>query len=295
MTAPRAGGRRALLRGAALAGALGAVGCSELDLLSLVAPRGGMVTERDLRYRPGPRGTLDLYRRSVGRPGAPLLVVFHGGGFAAGDKGGMLFLAEALTRLGGPVAMPNYRLVPEARWPDFVADAAEAVAWLLAGPAAGREVVVMGFSAGGFLAAALACDPRWLGPRHASVRGGIGLSGLYDVRPGGPFSDAFAGPGGGRGDPLPDDPALLARSPPMLLLHGTADRVVPLEQATALAGRLRAAGVPARAVPYPGRGHLGVLASMAFPVRLLGLLPGTTAGVEVAGFVASPAGWVRVG
>ncbi|UFN51167.1 alpha/beta hydrolase [Roseomonas sp. OT10] len=277
-------GRRSLLAGGT---ALAVAGCSELDLLSLVAPRGGLRTQRDLRYRPGPRGTLDLHRPAVPRPEAPLLVVFHGGGFGGGDKSQLLFLAEALVRLGGPVAMPNYRLVPEVRWPDFVEDAVAAVTWLLAGAGAGRQVVLLGYSAGAFLAAALAIDPRWLGGQRARLSGWVGLSGLYEIPPG----SAFAGPAGGSGAVLPADPAAIVGAPPALLLHGGTDRVVPPDQARRLGARLRAAGVPARVVVEPERGHLGVMASLAFPVRMLGLLPGTTAGEELAGFVASPAAW----
>lgn len=44
--------------------------------------------------------------------------------------------------------------------------------------------------------------------------------------------------------------------PPFLLVHGTADRVVPFGQSEALRDALAAAGVPVRLVPVAGADHI---------------------------------------
>lgn len=44
-------------------------------------------------------------------------------------------------------------------------------------------------------------------------------------------------------------------SPPMLLIHGTADRTVPFAQSTEMATALKAAGVPVTLIPLPGIDH----------------------------------------
>jgi dipeptidyl aminopeptidase/acylaminoacyl peptidase len=46
-----------------------------------------------------------------------------------------------------------------------------------------------------------------------------------------------------------------AQSPPTLLLHGTADPIVPIAQSTALKTKLEAAGVNVKMVSYANAGH----------------------------------------
>ena len=60
-----------------------------------------------------------------------LLVYFHGGGFVEGsrDLGLLPHFAEDMTSAGIAVASAEYRMYPEAKYPDFVEDAAEAVAY----------------------------------------------------------------------------------------------------------------------------------------------------------------------
>ena len=44
-------------------------------------------------------------------------------------------------------------------------------------------------------------------------------------------------------------------SPPFLVLHGTEDRIVPLQQSQEMVEKLRQAGVSARLLPQEGEGH----------------------------------------
>jgi dipeptidyl aminopeptidase/acylaminoacyl peptidase len=64
----------------------------------------------------------------------------------------------------------------------------------------------------------------------------------------------------GAGPATHDDAAPLRQvhpgAPPFLLLHGTADRLVPFTQSEALLDALRAAQVPARLIPVPGADHI---------------------------------------
>jgi len=46
-----------------------------------------------------------------------------------------------------------------------------------------------------------------------------------------------------------------AEAPPILIRHGTADGVIPFQQAELLAERLESEGVPHRLVPIEGHGH----------------------------------------
>ena len=56
-------------------------------------------------------------------------VYFHGGGLEHGDKKSADVFAPYLTSRAIAVVSANYRMYPNAAYPDFICDAAEAVAW----------------------------------------------------------------------------------------------------------------------------------------------------------------------
>ncbi len=99
-----------------------------------------------------------------------LLVYFHGGGFVEGsrDLAPMVGFAEDMTAAGIGVASAEYRMYPEARYPDFIEDAAEAVAYTkreLLPLAKCERLIVCGTSAGGYLTMMLCFNEEWRG-RH---------------------------------------------------------------------------------------------------------------------------------
>ena len=271
-------------RRALLAGLLPAAlpGCDAAGLANALTPRRGYALAADLAYGPLPRQRLDLYLPAGTGTGTPPLVVFiHGGNWWTGSRKDYPFLAQALAARGMAVAVPDYRLYPEARWPAFLEDNALAVAWLRseAGRTAGAPngpCFAMGHSAGAYNAAALAFDPRWLdgaglpGGRNA-LAGVIGLAGPFDWTPRDePLATTFAPAPGGRLEAAPSDAALVG-APPALLLHGEADTTVGPFHSVRLAERLRAAGSAPELRLYPGVGHIGIVAAFAAPVRALGL------------------------
>ena len=270
-------------------------GCSPTGLANALTP-GGYRRVADLPYGTLPRQRLDLYLPADTKAEAPLVVFFYGGNWRQGSREDYTFLAQALTARGMAVAVPDYRLYPEARWPDFLEDGALAVAWLHGerGRAAGAPpqgaCFAMGHSAGAYTAAALAYDPRWLdaaglpGGRSA-LAGCIALAGPFDWTPRDePLATIFAPAPGGRLDAAPSD-AALAGAPPALLLHGDADRTVGPHHSVRLAERLRAAGGVPELRLYPGLGHIGIVAAFAAPLRALGL-EGAPVLEDVAAFVA---------
>ena len=264
-------------------------GCSATGLANALTPAGDTLVRRDLAYGPHARHRLDLYVPPE-KLAAPLVVFFHGGGWRSGGRGEYAFIARVLAARGMAVAVPDYRLWPEARWPDFNEDAARAVTWLSATSDMPRgPMFVMGHSAGGFLAASLALDPRWLGaPARASLAGGVLLATPISWQPlDEPSRSIFTPAPGGRIEAAPDA-AMLAGAPPMLLLHGEADTVVLPQHSVNLAAGLTRAGRIARLRTYPGMGHVGVLSAMAAPVRALGL-QGAPVLEEVVRFVVGGA------
>jgi len=145
---------------------------------------------RALSYGPGARERVDIYAPKGRERDLSAIVFFYGGGWEEGDRAMYRFVGTALASRGSVVAIPDYRVYPEVRFPGFVEDGARAVRWVRDnverfGGDPGR-IVVAGHSAGAHIAAMLAIDGRWLraeGMDNRSLCGLVGLSGPYDFLP----------------------------------------------------------------------------------------------------------------
>jgi acetyl esterase/lipase len=191
----------------------------------------------NLRYgSAGRRHLLDVYHHRSHR-GGPVLVYFHGGGFRSGDKNREAKpLLHRLARHGWVCISANYRLAPEARFPDYLVDAKRALAW--ARQHAERfggdpsRIVVAGSSAGGYLATmcALTQQRRCVGDDSpgggAAVVAAISLYGFY----GSPDADA--------GFASSPHAYLHSESPPMFIAHGDLDTLVLVDDVRQFAGQL---------------------------------------------------------
>ena len=76
------------------------------------------------------------------------------------------FVGTALAARGFVVAIPDYRVYPEVRFPGFLEDGARAMRWVRDNIAEyggdPARIVVAGHSAGAHIAAMLAIDQPWL-------------------------------------------------------------------------------------------------------------------------------------
>jgi acetyl esterase/lipase len=254
--------------------ALAASACSPLKMFNAVVPKDGGVrlAAKDAPFGPDPRQRLDLYVPH--RPAAsrlPIIVFIYGGSWSSGTKSGYAFVGRALASRGFVVAIPDYRLVPQIRYPTFLEDNAAAVRWVRthAGDYGGDpdRLILAGHSAGAYDAAMLALDPRWLGPDRKAVRGLIGLAGPYDFLPfeGQIVHETFLGVR----DPVSTQPIsyVQAGDPPALLATGGKDVTVRTSNSDSLAAKLAAVGTPVERLRYPGLGHAGLITVVARPLR----------------------------
>jgi arylformamidase len=133
----------------------------------------------DLAYGETPCERLDLFLAAD--PDAPTLAFIHGGYWQISDlvKESFAFFAEGLLPLGINLAVIEYTLAPMARLERIVAEVRRSVRWLAehlaeygADP---RRLYVAGHSAGGHLTA--------MTMPLSEVRGGIAISGIYDLEP----------------------------------------------------------------------------------------------------------------
>ena len=108
---------------------------------------------QDLSYGPGARQGLDMFLPDS--PAKGLLVFIHGGYWMAFGRADWSHLAAGALARGWACALPSYTLAPENRIAHMTQDMARAVA--MAGERVGGPLIVSGHSAGGHLAARLAC------------------------------------------------------------------------------------------------------------------------------------------
>jgi dipeptidyl aminopeptidase/acylaminoacyl peptidase len=97
----------------------------------------------------------------------PVFVYFHGGGIKNGDKANTVHSRETITNRGIVMVSVNYRMYPETKYPEFLEDAAAAVAWTfknIGNYCTPKGIYVGGSSAGGYLSMMLCFDKKWLAP-----------------------------------------------------------------------------------------------------------------------------------
>lgn len=113
---------------------------------------------------PHPLQYLDLYLPD--KENFPVFIYFHGGGLEAGDKAHDVIFKEYLVNCGIAVVAANYRMYPEAHYPDFLEDAAATVKWTvdhIREYGKITDIFVGGTSAGGYISMMLCFDSKWLG------------------------------------------------------------------------------------------------------------------------------------
>lgn len=251
--------------------------CSPTRLFNGLASvgAGGVERVRDQPYGPGSRARLDVYvpPRGDGRP-KPVLVFIYGGSWDSGEKETYPFAGLAFAGRGFVTVVPDYRLVPQVRYPSFLEDNAAAVRW--ARDNAARfggdpdRIVIVGHSAGAYNAAMLALDQRWLdraGVPRGAVRAWAGLAGPYDFLP---LDDRATIAAFGGSSDLPDTQPVNhvdRADPPSFLATGATDGRVSPRHTRDLAARLQAAGVPVETRFYPRVGHVGIVLALSGPFR----------------------------
>jgi acetyl esterase/lipase len=241
-----------------------------------------VVAHPDLVYRRagGRSARLDVYLPADRPPlgGRPAVVVIHGGGWRGGSKSTCRPLASRLAQRGYVVFSVDYLLSRPGHpsWPENLADVRQAVRWVRghAGdygvdPA---RIAALGASAGGHLAALLgtvpaaSADGRGAGDSGATVQAVIDFYGPADlVR----LHDGPQAPTLALDLLIGAEPAAARRryeaasplrhvspgDPPMLLIHGSDDRLVPPDQSQLLASALERAGVAHRLIVVAGARH----------------------------------------
>ncbi|MEO0500303.1 MAG: alpha/beta hydrolase [Pseudomonadota bacterium] len=264
---------------AALAAAAGCSPPSMLNALNAVTP-GESGVGRVARAVPftDEATALDIWVSDDVRDGgtsAPVLVFFYGGGWADGERGEYGFVARAYAARGFVVVVPDYRKVPDVRFPAFLEDGAAAIRWTRShieryGGDPDR-IVLAGHSAGAYIAVQLALDPHYLHVERVpddTIKAVAALSGPYDFYP---FTSERAEAAfGDWPEPAATQPVSFARAdaPPLWLATGTDDQTVRPRNSERLAAAQQAAGSMTTELKlYPDLSHADPVKALSKPFR----------------------------
>lgn len=247
-------------------------GCTPLGALNTLVPAHGGAEQiaKGLNYGSDERQRLDIYAPTEVGESAPVIVFFYGGGWDSGRRQDYEFVGRALASRGFVTVVPDYRLVPEVRYPAFVQDGASVVEWVDQrihefGGDPGR-MGVAGHSAGAYIAMMLGVDPQYVGrdaDRALPIQAVAGLSGPYDFLPLQVRASerAFAGVE----DLAATQPVNIIgeQGPPLFLATGLDDGTVLPRNTDALEQRAIDMGRTVVVKRYPGVGHVGLLLALS--------------------------------
>lgn len=226
-----------------------------------------MVKAVELVYSPQRGLVLDLYPAAHDPVAAPVVLYVHGGGFQRGSRKDHEGRLQRLAALGLTVASLDYRLSPEWGYPAPIQDIGDAVAFLRSeaqslGISAGA-VGVLGASAGGYLAVMAALAER----RHPqrglqAVCAWFAPLDLPESIRRSPLEQAVLPPSAVEVF-LQSEPAIAASpahadlrdAPPLLLMHGDSDKIVPPSQSERMHAAMAAHQADSTLIRIAEAGH----------------------------------------
>ena len=235
--------------------------CAPVSILNGITPSSTFDRTKNVSFGDGDRDELDIYRAEKPKEMAPVLMFVHGGSWDSGSKNIYKFLAEGFTKSGFDIVIPNYRIYPNAKFPDFLMDNADAVAFTRQ-RFPGRKIVLIGHSAGAYNVLMLGLRDEHLKQagvdRCEAIAGIVSLAAPVGVVPlkSAPLTEIFP-------NRFTADDAVLNNvtgpAPAVFLGHGEKDTTVSPINATKLGEKILARGGIAQVEIYPGQSHSDVV------------------------------------
>ena len=225
----------------------------------------------NVAYGSDPLQKMDIYLPAARtKTSTKVLILLHGGAWMSGDKADMASAVAAFKTLLPDYAIfnLNYRLATTSGnlWPtqlndlntafDFIASHADHYTY-------NKNLIAMGGASAGAHLSLL----KAYGNNNGSIKAAVDLFGPTDMKDLYNFSNSSTQLLMGffmSGTPTSNAAAYTAASPlflvsntavPTIILHGTADNVVPIHQSDSLSNRLMNGGVASAYHKYPGEIH----------------------------------------
>ncbi|WP_447980916.1 MULTISPECIES: alpha/beta hydrolase [Pseudomonadota] len=237
-----------------------------------VRVRNELTCHLDQRFGPTIEETLDVF--PAGRPDAPIIVFIHGGWWRAGTSKEWAFIVRGLAVHGFTVILTNYTLCPKVSITEITRQSRAALAWIYHNSehfnGDKNRIYVAGHSAGGHQVGMLALTD-WQRDYELPadlVKGGIPISGLFDLRP---FRYSWLQP-----KIQLDYDTIVKQSPlfhvptdttsfPLLLTVGGDESPDFQRQSAEFADAWRTGGASVRHLAQPGTNHFTVLQGFEDP------------------------------
>jgi len=237
------------------AGIVAAAPALEAMAAQSTSPSASISVEKDVVYGKG--GAMDLrldvYRPRPGSEKRVATIHLHGGGFAGGNKETLTERVRPFAAQGYTAIASQYRLTGQASWPAMIEDVKTAIRWTRANASRlgidPARIVIVGYSAGGYLALTAAGTQN-----RADLEGSGGNPGVGTQVAGCLAYYAVTAMG-----PPPSPSAttyVTAAFPPTVLFHGVADTTVPIESSQRFFQLLRDAKVPSEFHSFAGAPHI---------------------------------------
>lgn len=220
-------------------------------------------SSKNIRYGPLKHQKLNVYGQNADTI-KPVVMFIYGGGWNKGKKNHYHFVADALVRRGYLVVIADYIKFPEGRFPTFIEDIAQAVAWTKTHIAQyggdPEQLFLAGHSAGAHTGALLISDASYLnavGLQPTDIMGFAGLAGPYNFTP--EYHRFVKTFGQANFKRMKVNNHVNGDEPPVLLLHSRNDRVVGQFNFDTFRNQLQARGGQVKAVLFDDPGHVGMV------------------------------------
>jgi len=251
---------------------------TSIKIVNSLAKNKGYTLTGNIPYGPHKLNKLDLYlptQTPANDKAKATIVFFHGGCWGACmqfRKEAYLFVGQALASKGHIVVIANYRTYPQVRFHSLIRDAAQSVEWVKQNITRygghSNSIFLMGHSAGAHMAATLTYDRRYLKKTTwKSLKGMIGLAGAYDFYP---FDQGYQFKVFAPRSSYPDSqPIRFVRGneAASLLLYGSKDRVVRLQNIVNLSNKIKTKGGKVETHYYKKLGHVSIVSSLSLPFQ----------------------------
>jgi hypothetical protein len=166
--------------------------CTQLGIFVINFPTlfSNQKVVRNLSFGSNYGSKLDLYYPKKSDKPSPVIVFFHGGKWMNGKKQDYRFVADAFTKKGYIVIIPDYVKYPITKFPTWQEDGAKAVVWAYNNVknynGDKNNLFVMGHSAGAHMGALLIANNEYLLKEKASrsyIKAFVGIAGPYNFIP----------------------------------------------------------------------------------------------------------------
>lgn len=246
--------------------------CTQIGLFALNFPSSNQTDiVQNVPFGPGQWQKLDIYvPKNTSQGKHDVVVFYYGGKWETGRKEDYKFVGQAFADHGFVTVIADYRKYPEVKFPVFIQDSAQSLAWVSDNieKYGGNEsrIHLAGHSAGAHIASLLATDPRYLkaeGKSRSIIYDFAGLAGPYSFVPDeDDLKDMFGPPSN-----YPQMQATTfvdGKQPPMFLLQGKDDKLVGAVNLDRLKAAIDQKGGCVKTKIYPDIDHISILTALSW-------------------------------